>query len=228
MRVRLSLIISGLVLVLVLFMVVLRISKPENPFPLSVEAVEKALEKHNLQWEIGESKSFSDGNTNYEVLNESGKITTHIDSSLANNEKGELGGTASARRFLEVMLVPPPTYESKLTSSIEEEQWPTVFSLACSLYGGSRNSKKVFRQFTEDTKNERYEPKGRKIVWEKKISGVYYLVSFRPSEKHYGRFDLLSIKLMNDVCYKDYLAMTKRFEEKQVISNEEKQRVIPN
>lgn len=225
-KVWLPLMVSGVVLATISVVVVLRTSKPENPFPLSTEVVEKAMEEQSLQWKIGESTSFSDGNVNYEVRNENGKITVFITSTLANNDKGQLSGTVNAaneRRFLEVMLLPPTTYESKLTEAITEEQWPAMFDFACSLYGGPRNSKKVYRQFKKATKDEKYEPsKGKKIVWLKKIDGVRYVVSMRPSEKYYGRFDLLSIMLMNDVCYKDYLAAMKRFEEKQAEQEKKK------
>lgn len=144
-KVWLPLIISGLVLPIISVVIVQRISKPENPFPLSTEVVEKAMEEQSLQWKIGESTSFSDGNVNYEVRNENGKITAFITSTLANNDKGQLSGSVNAankRRFLDVQLLPPTTYESKLTEAITEEQWPTMFDFACSLYGGPRNSKK--------------------------------------------------------------------------------------
>lgn len=224
-KVWLPLMISGIVLAIILVVIVLRTSKPENPFPLSKDTVEKAMEEQSLQWKIEESTSFRDGDSNYDVRNESRKLTAFITSTLANNDKGELRGTVNAankRRFLDVQLLPPTTYESKLTEAITEEQWPTMFNLACSLYGGPRNSKKVYRQFKEATKGEKYEPKDRGIVWKKKIGDVNYVVFMRPSEKYYGRFDLLSIMLMNDVCYKDYLASAKRYKEKQAEQEKKK------
>ncbi len=224
-KVWLPLIVSGVVLATILVVIVLRTSKPENPFPLSTEVVEKAMEEQSLKWKIGESTSFSDGNVNYEVRNENGKITAFITSTLANNDKGQLSGTVNAenkRRFLDVQLLPPTTYESKLTEAITEEQWPTMFDFACSLYGGPRNSKKVYRQFKEATKGEKYEPKDRGIVWKKRIDDVNYVVFMRPSAKYYGRFDLISVMIMDDVCYKDYLASAKRYKEKQAEQEKKK------
>lgn len=89
--------------------------------------------------------------------------------------------------------------------------------------GDQETQKKVYRQFKEATKGEKYEPpKSKKIVWLKKIDGVRYVVSMRPSEKYYGRFDLISVMIMNDVCYKDYLASAKRYKEKQAEQEKKK------
>ena len=211
MKKRVLLIAFG-VIIIALFTIVSILStrKPENPFPLSKETIEEAFEEQDLQWELGDTQSWQEGHINYAVHNQNGKITLFINSVIFNTADGKLIGTvnlANERKMLTLSLLPPQNSESRITEGIEEEQWPQIFGLACSLYGGSRNSEKVFRQFTKDLKKEKYEPKDRVIIWDKKIDGVQYMVKAKPSEKYYGRFDLLSVNLFNDLCYDDYLAM---------------------
>lgn len=76
----------------------------------------------------------------------------------------------------------------------------------------SKGWESLFEQFLRDTKDEAYEPKDRVVRRHKQIDGVHYVVAMRPSEKYYGRFDLLSISIMNNLCYQDYLAQVQRLE----------------
>lgn len=191
------------VLAIILLIVLFSFQKSENPFPLDKETIEATFERHGLSWTLGEYSSFQEGQSVYMVHNENDKITATL------NSIALIDG-----RMLDLNFIKTSPSESKLTEAIAEDDWPTMFALACGLYGGFRNSEKVFQQMSNYLQTQRYEPQDRTITWDEKIGGIHYMVALCPSLKYYGRFDLVSIKLFDELGYQSYGAALERSNEK--------------
>lgn len=160
-------------------------------FPLDNEVVEKVLEQEDISWEIKESKSLQKEHTTlYTLENENDKLISGIKSYSKDGMKG-----------LGLTFFPPQKKVSKSVSvPINENEWEDVFKLACTLYGNSKDYKKVYREFVEYSNNRRKSEYGR-AQWYRRIDDTHFKVTLSPLEKGTEDFILTSIGIMNSDYY---------------------------
>lgn len=162
-------------------------------FPLDREVVEEVLAKEDSSWFIEKTQSFQEGHTLYTLKNENDKLISTI-SSYSKDGMRHLGLT-----FFSISKVTA----NSLSETIKENEWEDVFKLACTLYGNSKDYKKVYREFVEYSNNRRSSEYGR-ALWHKRIDDAHFSVALNPLEEGAEEFVLTRIQIMNSAAHEDY------------------------
>lgn len=128
----------GCVLLLVLIIMYYSYSKQSLPipdFPLAQTDIANALQDVGFNWSIGEEQLLAEGQNNYELRGDDGKLIAFI-SSVQNSET----------RLLQISFFS----SSAISSPLPEEDWDDALVLAAILYGGF-NGKQQLRESFQNT-----------------------------------------------------------------------------
>lgn len=171
------------------------IEESQYPFPLTQSAIDEVLAKNNIPWEYMNSYS-SDYSSAYLYKIGETDATIGVSTYLGeDNEKGLFINQVFATK----------KYPTDDIDEFNKEISEKVTNIASTLYGNSKDTKKVLNKFFKEANNNKSK-NHEKIIKVERIGDTHYSMSFAPCNEN--DYVLQSIKISNTKLYEKQITST--------------------